>query len=100
MVSQQTYWTLRDEWMPPLPPIEGGEYLVAYLLEIGPAVAAGMGAGPLEWRHINEWSAGTGIQLTVWECRTLIRLSKEYLAESSKASKHFAPAPWVPEGDL
>jgi hypothetical protein len=94
MVSQQTYETLRDQWMPELPPIEFGAYLVPYLMEIGPTVATGMGVGPITAAHIDPWSRMMGIQFSPWEFQWLVRLSKEYLSEQSKSSKHFSPPPW------
>jgi hypothetical protein len=97
MVSQQTYETLRDQWMPELPPIDGWEYLVAYLFEIGPILSSGMGHYHLTFGELDSWCKRTGIDLEAFEARWLIRLSKEYLGENQKAVKHFAPAPWTPD---
>lgn len=73
-------------------------YLVGYLYEVGPAMAGGMGEVPLSHTELRSWQENTGIELESWEVRAMSRLSKEYLSESSKATKHDAPAPW-PEGD-
>ena len=78
--------------------VHGADYLLGYLFEIGPTVAAGMGAGPIEWPHINAWCERIGIDLEPWESRFLRRLSLEYLSESHKAEKRDARAPWrLPE---
>jgi hypothetical protein len=77
-----------------MPPVEGGEYLIGYLLEIGPTVAAGMGAGPITHGELRAWMDNIGIELEPWECRLLRRLSGDYLAESRKAEKADCPAPW------
>jgi len=80
-----------------MPPIEWGEYLVAYLFEFGPTVAAGMGSAPVSAGEIESWSRLLGIELGGWEARLLLRLSREYLAEASNATKQDCLAPWQPE---
>ena len=97
-VSQDTFESLRDQYMPELPPVEAGAHLVSYLLDIGPTVAAGMGEAPLGYEQILAWQTLTGIVLQPWEARWLRRLSGEYLSEGHKATKQFAPPPWIPEG--
>lgn len=83
-----------EDLKPDLPPLPV-PHLVEYLLEIGPVVPAGMGAGPIEWRDIAAWSDLTGTALEAWEARLLRRLSADYLAESRLAEKPEAPAPWT-----
>jgi len=83
------------EFDPHMPQVEA-EYLIAYLYEIGPTVAAGMGAGPITQGEVRAWQDNTGIELTSWEARTLRRLSCVYLAQSHKAEKIDCPAPWQP----
>lgn len=70
-------------------------YLVEYLFEIGPAMAAGMGEGPISHAELQAWQNNTGIDLDAWESRTLKRLSVEYLIESRKAKELDCPAPWI-----
>ena len=79
---------------PAMPPCDA-EFMVAYLFEVGPTVAAGMGAGPITHGDIADWQSNTGIELDAWQARTLRRLSLDYLAESHKASKPDCPPPWV-----
>lgn len=76
-----------------MPPVDAG-YLLGYLFEIGPTMAGGMGAGPVTNQEILAWQALTGITLDAWEARTLRSLSCEYLAESHRAEKRGAKAPW------
>lgn len=80
-----------------MPPVEWGEHLIEYLFEFGPTVAAGMGSGPVSAGEIESWSRLLGIELSGWEARLLLRLSREYLSESHKATKQDCPAPWQPE---
>lgn len=94
MVSQQTYETLRDQWMPPLPPIEWGEYLVEILFKRGPVMSGAMGPVSMSDVDLRAYQDNSGVELLPWEIDLLLRLSREYLDESQKASKHFAPAPW------
>jgi hypothetical protein len=83
-----------DNYSPDMPPLEAGEYLVNYLFEIGPVMAAGMGAGPITNQELSAWQRNTGIELRSWEARFICRLSSEYLGESRRAQAANAPAPW------
>ena len=78
-----------------MPPIISGEYLIGYLYELGPTVAAGMGAGPITHQDMLAWQINTGVRLAPWEARFLRRLSVEYLSESHKAEKLGAQPPWA-----
>lgn len=93
-VSPTTVKALRESYMPEMPPLAEGGYLVGYLLEIGPTMASGMGAGPITFGEIDRWCARMGIDLSPWETRTLRRLSNEYLGESHRAQKRGCEPPW------
>lgn len=84
-----------EDYDPPMPPLYGSAYLLAYFFEIGPTLAAGMGAGPITFSEIANWILVTGIELEPWEARFIQMLSKEYLDESFKAVKRDRIAPWV-----
>jgi hypothetical protein len=87
---------LADAEEPEMPPIEdAAHYLISYLFEIGPTLAAGMGNGPLTHAEIMAWQINTGIELQSWEARILKRLSNHYLAESQRATARDCPAPWA-----
>lgn len=83
----------KDEVEPDMPPCDA-QYLVGYLFEVGPTMAAGMGDGALTHGEIESWQRNTGIELQAWEARVLRRLSLAYLAESSRAKASDCPAPW------
>lgn len=76
------------------PPFDQGDYLIGYLYEVGPTVAAGMGTGPVTFTEIAAWQAARGFELEPWEARLLRRLSIDYLAESHRATKRDCPPPW------
>ena len=78
-----------------MPPVEGAGHLAEYLFELGPTMAAGMGAGPVTHQEIRAWQLNAGIELTPWESRTIRRLSSDYLDELRKAEKRDRPAPWL-----
>ena len=82
-----------------MPSIDCG-YLVSYLFEIGPTMAAGMGSGPITHGEIESWQRITGIDLNPWDARTLRRLSIDYLSESQKATQMDCPAPWEQAPDV
>ncbi len=84
---------------PEMPPIDAA-YLIGYLWEIGPSVAAGMGSGPISHTEIESWQRNTGIELNAWEARTLRRLSMDYVSESQKATAIDAEAPWQESPDV
>jgi hypothetical protein len=77
-----------------MPPIEWGSYLLDYLFEMGPTMAAGMGSGPLTFMEMEAWQRTVGIDLSPLEVRLLRRLSNEYLGESYAATKRDRPAPY------
>lgn len=81
-----------------MPTVESGAYLLGYLWELGPTVAAGMGAGPVTFTEIACWQMTTGTRLAPWEVRAIRRLSHEYLNASHKARERDAPAPWIDVG--
>ena len=77
-----------------MPPFDEGEYLIAYLYELGPTVAAGMGAGPVTFAEMCAWQVARGFELEPWEARLLRRLSVDYLAESHRATQRDCRPPW------
>lgn len=77
-----------------MPPVDQGEYLIGYLYEMGPTVAAGMGAGPVSFAELVAWQAARGFELEPWEARLLRRLSVDYLAESHRATQRDCQPPW------
>lgn len=83
-----------DRGAPAMPPIEWGRYLVDYLLEFGPTMPTGMGSAPLMPSEIEAAQRLLGIELQPWEARLLLRLSREYLAESYRATEQHCSAPW------
>ncbi len=97
-VSAGIVEAFREDYLPGMPPLGEGGYLVSYLLEIGPTQAGGMGSAPIGHESIRAWQDNIGIELEPWECRFLRRLSREYLAESHRAEKLGAQAPFLAEG--
>lgn len=85
---------MKDNGRIDMPPITSGEYLIGYLYEIGPTMAAGMGNGPVAFSEIQAWQQLSGIALTPWEARTLRRLSNDYACESHAATKADCPPPY------
>lgn len=82
---------------PRMPPLEWAGHLVEYLFEFGPTMAAGMGSGPLTPSEIEAAQRLLGIQFQPWEARLLLRLSREYLAESHRATEQSCAPPWQDE---
>ena len=79
---------------PPMPPCSA-LHIVGYLFEIGPTASNGMGGTPLSFLEIQAWQDCMGVELDAWECRSLRRLSAEYLNEAQRATKPDCKAPWT-----
>lgn len=84
-----------DLFVPDLPPVDAGGYLVAYLFEVGPVASSGMGVAPVPYQELVAWQQGVGLSLSPWEFRTLRMLSVEYVVESRLAESVDRAAPWV-----
>lgn len=85
----------KDEtFHPEMPPVDAAAHLIAYLFDVGPVLAVGMGAGPVTAEELLAWQIESGIELQPWEARTLRMLSHEYMAESTRAEKRTCPQPW------
>jgi hypothetical protein len=70
-----------------MPPVECAQHLLGYLWKWGPTLAGSMGQVALSHVDLVACQSNTGIDLTPWEAETLVRLSREYLGESSAATK-------------
>jgi hypothetical protein len=89
-----------DEYVPEMPPLQAEyEHVLAYLFEVGPTLYnGGMGEGPLTHSELVAWQWNTGIELSSWEARALLQLSRAYLVQSGLAEKPDCKPPWLPEG--
>jgi hypothetical protein len=90
---------MREDYMPDMPDIEVGRYLLDYLLEVGPTIAGGTSQGPVTNDELAHWQQNSGMHLAPWESQTLLRLSKDYLAEALLAKQRDRPAPWQIPGE-
>lgn len=81
---------------PDMPQVEA-THLLDYLFEVGPTMAAGMGAAPVTFGELDAWCNRVGIDLSPWESRALRQLSRNYVDESYKAEKRDCPPPWTPK---
>lgn len=72
-----------------MPDYEAG-YLLDYLFELGIT----LGDRPLDHQEIKAWMGNTGIELSVWEARTIKKLSEAYQSMSFEAKKIDAETPW------
>lgn len=92
------FQALKDEGKEPrLPWIDGGEHLVLWLMEVGPAASSGMGMERISYREIGEWQRLCGIPVQPWEVRALRRLSGEYIQQSEISRDPLCPQPWLEE---
>lgn len=59
-----------------------------------------MGESPIGWQDIAAWEHLTGIELDVWEARTIRRLSLAFLSQRQKAEKPDCPEPMLDEAEV
>lgn len=95
MTRQQKF--KEDGVEPSMPPAGPAAYLVSYLLEVGPAMVAGMGRGPITWQEMEAWQRTTGTTLQAWEGRLLRRLSHDYIGTVMDATDPGFPPPYSDE---
>lgn len=80
---------------PDLPPLGAEAYLVDHLLEVGPAMPAGMGDAPLSYSEIHAYTLAAGVRLAPWEARALRMLSREYLSARAEGEDADCPPPYI-----
>lgn len=75
-----------------MPHIPGGDYLLAYFFEMGPATKD----GPLSMLEVRQWAGPlTGFDdWPHWQARLFVRLSRDYCAAQYEATKYNAAPPW------
>jgi hypothetical protein len=71
------------------------QYLVDYLMEVGPTMPGGFGPAPLSYSELRAWQDTMGIQLTPWEAQTLRRLSTTWIVSSRAAEAPDCPPPYA-----
>lgn len=86
---------LPEDYDPEMPPLNGTEFLIGFLFEVGPVMPVGMGVGRITHSELRDWMDNTGVELDAWQARTLCELSQEYAAENHRASKQDCPPPWT-----
>lgn len=77
-----------------MPPVECANHILGYLWQWGPTISGTMGQTALSHVDLAAAQSNTGIELSEWECVTVIRLSREYLGESNAATKLDREAPF------
>lgn len=93
--SRSEVYRLVTKKFPDMPDTNGGEYLIEYMLTIGPGLNGGMGLVPLDFTEILSWSRLSGIELSGWESLAIRNLSRVYVSQLSISNKADCLAPWV-----
>lgn len=79
-----------EDFEPSMPDPGNAEYLLGHLWTVGPT----MGEGAITSGELRDYQSNMGIRLSPWECKTLRRLSVDYLNESHRATKADCPPPF------
>ncbi|KQQ72929.1 hypothetical protein ASF70_15775 [Rhizobium sp. Leaf321] len=64
----------------PLAPLDGGEYLLEAMRELGPIRSNGMGLTTPEWQEITAFASANGLRLAPWEYRAIRKMCSAYLS--------------------
>lgn len=70
-------------------------YLLGHFWQVGPT----LGEGAITSGELRHYQENMGITLSPWECKTLHRLSVEFVNESHKATKRDCPPPFAGSSD-
>jgi hypothetical protein len=88
--------SVRDEFFEPdMPPIGDAGYLLTHFWQVGPT----LGDSPITNTELRNYQENEGIALSPWECKTLRRLSIDYLNESHRATKDDCQPPFAESTD-
>lgn len=68
--------------------------MVAYFYEVGPTLFGDMGEMPISHVELLAWQENSGVELSSWEARAIVQLSREYLSFSRRAQDPKCEAPW------
>jgi hypothetical protein len=68
-------------------------YLRDILFEVGPTMPGAMGSVPVTHEELRCWQLNTGLRLFPWECLYIVRLSREWCAETERARDPMTPKP-------
>ena len=80
-----------EDFEPVMPEPGSAAYLLVHFREVGPT----MGDAAISSGELRDYQENMGVQLSPWECKTLRRLSIDYLNESHRAMKIDAEPPFA-----
>ena len=83
------------EFEPEMPAPGACGYLLEHFWSVGPT----LGEGAITSGELRDYQVNMGLALTPWECRTLRRLSIDYLNESHCATRADCPPPFGESSD-
>lgn len=72
-----------EDYEPMMPEPGEAAYLLAHFREVGPT----LGDAAISSGELRDYQENMGVHLSPWECKTLRRLSIEYLNETHRATK-------------
>lgn len=78
--NRQIYGT---QYEPEIPPVGAG--IIEHLFEIGPITITGEHVRPISFSEIEAWTRTTGFEITSYEARLLVNLSRHYCDHHHKA---------------
>ena len=80
-----------------MPPVELFTHMIEWFAEVGPAVTGMSGFVPITFTEVKNWAEGTNTELTTWEFRTLVKMSKQFCYQYDLGSDPMCEAPYEME---
>jgi hypothetical protein len=86
-----------DSPMVDMPELDGADYIIPYLAEVGPATTNGMALSAIGYSEIRQYAAITNTHLTPWDAHMIRHLSRVYVSQHHAAKKPSAQSPYQSE---
>lgn len=80
-----------------MPKLDGADYLISYLAEVGPAITNGMALSAIGYSEIYHYASITRTQLTPWDAHMLRHLSRVYVSQHHAAKSPSSQSPYQSE---
>lgn len=98
--EKSRYEKYRGTALADLPDVIAADYLLDYLMEVGPANSNGMGIQPITYSEIKDWADVTSTEIAAWDAHIIRHLSRAYVNAYNEAKKPTAPAPYMEAQDI
>lgn len=82
-----------------MPPVNNLPFMIEWFDEVGPGSQGMSGLVPLTFTEVKSWAEGTNTELTDWEFRTIVRMSRQFCYQYDISSDPNCEAPYEMQVD-